>query len=75
MRPALSHGGIVRVVAYPGATHGWDRLMVPVEVTDIFANLGSYFTTGVPPTVRLTPDVEQAFQSRERVVRFFSRNL
>lgn len=70
-----SNGGVVRVNAYPGATHGWDRLMVPMTVTDPFANQGSYFSTGVPPTVHFTPDVDQAFKSRERVVRFFEKNL
>ena len=70
-----SHGGIVSVKAYPDATHGWDRLMVPIVVSDPFANQGSYFSTGVPPTVHFTPDVEQAHQSRERVVRFFAKQL
>ncbi|MFT7776058.1 dienelactone hydrolase family protein [Roseateles sp.] len=70
-----SNGAVVSVNAYSGATHGWDRLMVPVTVTDPFANQGSYFSTGVAPTVRFTPDVDQAYQSRERVVRFFARRL
>ncbi len=70
-----SNGGVVRVNAYPGATHAWDRLMVPTVVHDPFGDLGSYFTTGVVPAVQFTPDVDQAFQSRERVVRFFERNL
>ncbi len=70
-----SNGGVVSVATYPGATHGWDRLMVPISVTDPFANQGSYFSTGVPPTVQLTPDARQAYQSRERVVRFFARHL
>ena len=69
------NGGIVSVNAYPGATHGWDRLMVPMTVTDPFANLGSYFSTGVMPTVNFKPDVEQAYQARSRVVRFFARHL
>ena len=70
-----SHGGVVSVEAYPDATHGWDRLMVPLVVPDPFANLGSYFSTGVMPSVRFTPDVEQAYQARARVVRFFARHL
>jgi dienelactone hydrolase len=70
-----SNGGIVSVNAYPGATHGWDRLMVPITVTDPFANQGSYFSTGVPPTVHFTPDADQAYQSRARVVRFFEKKL
>ncbi|MFG6440225.1 dienelactone hydrolase family protein [Roseateles sp. LKC17W] len=66
---------LVRVVAYPDATHGWDRLMVPMTVNDPFANQGSFFSTGVPPAVKFTPDAEQAYQSRARVVRFFERQL
>ena len=58
-----------------GATHAWDRLMVPIVVTDPFADQGSYFSTSVVPTVQFSPDVDQAFQSRARVVRFFERNL
>ncbi|MEO6280353.1 dienelactone hydrolase family protein [Roseateles sp.] len=69
------NGGIVSVNAYPGATHGWDRLMVPIVVADPFANQGSYFSTGVPPAVAFTPDAEQAYQSRARVVRFFAKQL
>lgn len=70
-----SNGGVVSVNAYPGATHAWDRLMVPIVVTDPFADQGSYFSTSVVPTVQFTPDVDQAFQSRARVVRFFERSL
>ncbi|WP_457418067.1 dienelactone hydrolase family protein [Roseateles sp. P5_E7] len=70
-----SNGGIVKVNAYPGATHGWDRLMVPIVVADPFANQGSYFSTGVPPAVHFTPDADQAYQSRARVVRFFEKQL
>jgi dienelactone hydrolase len=69
------NGAIVSVNAYPGATHGWDRLMVPMVVSDPFANLGSYFSTGQPPSVAFTPDVEQAYLARARVVRFFARQL
>ena len=58
-----------------GATHAWDRLMVPIVVNDPFADQGSYFSTGVLPAVQFTPDVDQAFESRARVVRFFERNL
>lgn len=69
------NGGVVSVNAYPGATHAWDRLMVPMVVPDPFANQGSYFTTGKAPLVEFTPDVDQAYQSRARVVRFFEKNL
>jgi len=70
-----SNGNVVRVTAYPGATHGWDRLMVPMVVSDPFADLGSFFRTGVQPKVHFTPDVAQAYEARARVVRFFERNL
>jgi dienelactone hydrolase len=60
------NGGVVSVNAYPGATHGWDRLMVPMVVTDPTANQGSCFSTGVVPTVHFTPGVDQAFESRAR---------
>lgn len=69
------HGGIVSVNVYPGAAHGWDRLMVPVTVTDPYANQGSYFSTGVVPSVQLSPAADQAYLSRARVVRFFARHL
>lgn len=70
-----SNGWVVRVNTYPGATHAWDRLMVPIVVNDPFADQGSYFSTGVVPAVQFTPDVDQAFESRARVVRFFERTL
>jgi uncharacterized protein len=70
-----SNGGVVSVNAYAGATHGWDRLMVPIVVNDPFADQGSFFSTGVAPTVQFAPDVDQAFQSRAHVVRFFERSL
>ena len=49
--------------------------MVPIVVNDLFADQGSYFSTGIVPRCQFTPDVDQAFESRERVVRFFERNL
>jgi dienelactone hydrolase len=73
-----SNGGVVSVDSYPGATHAWDRLMVPIVVSDPFADQGSYILSGFTepvPTVQVTPDVDQAFQSRARVVRFFEKNL
>jgi len=70
-----SNGGVVSVKAYPGATHAWDRLMVPIVVNDPFADQGSYFSTGVVPAVPFKPDVDQAFEARARVVRFFERSL
>lgn len=60
-------GTVIRVIEYPGAYHAWDRLMVPVTALDPLADEGSVFRTGVVPPVRIVPDVEQAFASRERV--------
>ena len=70
-----SNGNVVSVNEYPGATHAWDRLMVPETAPDPFADEGSYFRTGVLPTVVITPDVAQAYLSRERVARFFRQHL
>lgn len=70
-----SNGNLVSVHAYPGATHGWDRLQVPVVAPDPFANLGSFFQTGVLPLVRITPSIAEAFEARRRAVRFFERQL
>jgi len=70
-----SNGYVVSVNQYPGATHAWDRLMVPETAPDPFGDEGSYFRTGIMPTVVITPDVAQAYESRERVARFFFKNL
>ncbi len=68
-------GDAMRVVEYPGALHAFDRLMVPIVVADPFGNEGSFFQTGQVPTVRIGPDVAQAFEARERAVRFLTRKL
>lgn len=70
-----SNGNVVSVNQYPGATHAWDRLMVPETAPDPFGDEGSYFRTGILPTVVITPDVAQAYESRERVARFFRKTL
>ena len=49
--------------------------MVPIVVNDPFGNEGSLFATGVVPQVTMAPDVAQAQAARERLVRFFRRNL
>ena len=59
----------VEVVPYEGAFHAWDRLQVPIEVMDPFSNLGQ---GGV---VVIAPNVDRAYESRRRVVRFFRYNL
>jgi uncharacterized protein len=60
---------VVEVVAYEGAFHGWDRLQVPITVVDPFSNLGA------GGEVEIVPDVDNAYKSRKKVVRFFSRKL
>ncbi|MBX3685545.1 MAG: dienelactone hydrolase family protein [Rhodocyclaceae bacterium] len=70
-----SNNNVVQVTEYPGAYHAWDRLMIPVTAQDPFGNEGSYFRSGVIPTVRIAPDVDQAYASRRRVVEFFRRKL
>ena len=59
----------VQVVPYEDAFHAWDRLQVPIEVTDPFSNLGQ------GGTVVIAPNAERAYESQRRVVRFFRRNL
>ena len=63
------------VEVYEGAEHAWDRLMVPIEVLDPFADEGSVFRTGVVPTVTINPSVEHAYASRRAAVRFMKRHL
>ena len=70
-----SNSNAVRVNQYEGDQHAWDRLMVPLVARDPFANEGSYFATGVIPSVQLVPNVADAYASRSRVVRFFGRQL
>lgn len=69
------NGNLLSINVYPGATHAWDRLQVPVLAPDPFANLGSFFQTGLLPLVRLAPDVPAAFKARERAVSFFDQKL
>ena len=67
--------GIVEVAVYEGAYHAWDRIMIPITVQDLFADQGSVFKTGTVPTVEIKADVEQAYEARKRVVRFFREHL
>jgi dienelactone hydrolase len=60
---------LLEVIAYEGAFHGWDRLEVPIKITDSFSNLGR------DGEVEIIPDVDQAYKSRRNVVRFFLQNL
>lgn len=59
----------VNVVAYEAAYHAWDRLQVSIRALDPFAHLGA------GGEVRIVPNVDQAFQSRTKAVRFFRENL
>jgi uncharacterized protein len=71
-----TNNNVVQVNEYPNAFHAWDRLMIPVTALDPFANEGSFLKgqSGLL-AVRIVPDVEQALESRERVVRFFRQHL
>lgn len=66
---------LVEVVTYEGAYHAWDRLQVPITVFDPFANEGSIFSTGIVPEVKVIPDVDNAYKSRRKAVKFFLDNL
>lgn len=73
---------IVDVKAYEEAFHAWDRLQVPFTVNDPYADQGSYFQCLLAggddcqiPEVNFVPDVEQAYSSRKKVVKFFRRNF
>ncbi len=70
-----SYGPVIGVEVYQGATHAWDRLQVPTSVLDPFADEGSFFATGVIPLVSIEPNVDMAYASRRKAVRFFADNL
>lgn len=60
---------LITVNPYQGAYHAWDRLMVPSSADDSFAHFG----TGGP--VNVVPSVDQAYESRDKVVKFFKMKL
>jgi len=68
---------LVQLAVYEGGFDAWDRVMIPRTVRDPFADRGSWLATmtGPPQTVKIKPDVEQAYASRKRVVRFFRHKL
>ena len=69
---------LVEVEVYEGAYHAWDRLQVPVSALDPFGDLGSYLLDPLNnpvPTVEIVPDVDQAYESRREVVKFFKHAL
>lgn len=59
----------VQVVGYEGAHHAWDRLEVPITVTDPFAH---HLAGGA---VDIIPDPVQADASLRRVTQFFRSKL
>lgn len=65
---------MMKVVSFQGASHGWDRLMVPTKVYDPFGHLGA---DRFDPTARveLRPDVRKAYEAQENVLKFFKRTL
>jgi uncharacterized protein len=64
-----SEQALVEVNVYEGAYHAWDRLLVPITVVDPFSHLGQ------GGTVEITPDPDQAYQSRDAVVEFMKQHL
>jgi dienelactone hydrolase len=70
-----SNNNVVEVAAYEGAYHAWDRIMIPIIVSDPFGDEGSFFQTGVFPQVKLRANVDAAYEARQRVVSFFRRQL
>lgn len=66
---ASEEKSLLEVAPYVGAYHDWDRLLVPVVGEDPFAHLGA------GGEVNLIPSVDQAYQSQEKAVRFFWKNL
>lgn len=68
---------LLEVEVYEGAYHAWDRLQVPVSVRDPFGDRGSFLLgdSPIPPIVEIVPDVDQAYESRREVVRFFKHTL
>ena len=70
-----SNNNVVTVQTYQGAYHDYDRLMVPTTAYDPFANLGSYFTTGILPLVQVVPNIPDAFESRRLVTSFMRERL
>jgi dienelactone hydrolase len=66
---AADEKSLMQVVVYEAVGHAWDRLQVPVMAVDPFAHRGR------GGAVRIVPDVDQAYRSREVAVEFFRRNL
>lgn len=67
---------LIDITAYEGAYHAFDRLEVPVTVSDSFSHLGeSIFRIGDNVKVDIIPDPEAAYNARQNAVRFFQMNL
>lgn len=70
-----SNNNVVEVAVYEGAYHAWDRIMIPINVFDPFADEGSFFKTNVVPTVEIKASIDEAYAARKRAVNFFRRQL
>lgn len=65
---------VVQVVEVPDTYHGFDRLQVSFTTVHPFANEGGrVIRDGKLPLARFVPDVDAAYDARERVTRFFKR--
>ncbi|WP_417069662.1 dienelactone hydrolase family protein [Niveibacterium terrae] len=68
----------VEVVTYRdpvhGVCHAWDRLQIPVKAYDPFGHLGAD-RYDASARVDIQPNVEKAYESRDRIVRFFKHRL
>jgi hypothetical protein len=60
---------LLTVISYEVAFHAWDRLQSPTTIQAPFSNRGA------GGAVEIVPDVDQAYKSRKKVVRFFRRHL
>ncbi|MFM2404236.1 MAG: hypothetical protein RL223_2116 [Pseudomonadota bacterium] len=71
-----AYGPLMQVQTHAGAYHGWDRLMIPVDVPDPYGNEGSYLKglSGMP-MVRIRPDPAAAAAARVRAVAFLKDTL
>lgn len=60
---------LIDITAYEGAYHAFDRLEVPLTVSDPFSHLGK------GGEVDVIPDPEAAYKARQNAVRFLQMNL
>lgn len=60
---------LIDITAYEGVYHAFDRLEVPVTVSDPFSHFGA------GGEVDIIPNPEAAYNARQNAVRFFQMNL